>query len=44
MFLQWDARDGVPNGEALEALSKNAINLGAQIASALDSRLMGATR
>ena len=44
LFIQWDARDGVPNGEALETLSKNAINLGAQIASALDSRLMGATR
>jgi hypothetical protein len=36
--VQWDVHDEPPNGDALQTLTDRAINIGVQIASALDLR------
>jgi len=38
VFVQWDAQDAAPTGSALQTLMDHAINVGVQIASALDLR------
>lgn len=38
VFVQWDVHDAPPSGDSLQMLMDRAINVGAQIASALDLR------